>query len=686
MNSHKKNWQQQSDQLLQSTLSPRKRFLFKSVLFLFPILVLALLEVTLRVIDYGGNLHLVTRKKVAGKEYYVINRSVGARYFAHAGTVIPEPADDIFEINKSRNTIRIFCLGESTMAGFPYEFNATAPNFLRDQLQALLPQSKVEVINVGLAAVGSHVVLDFVKELVRYQPDLIIIYLGHNEFYGIYGLGSSIRIPGGRWMIKLTLALLNYRTFALVRSIVGWFKQKLFSQEPTDATLMEQMVREQTIPYGSALYRKAKETYRDNLQEIITTARSNNVPVLFSTLVSNIKDHPPFRTTFSETTTPQDRERWEHLIALGDRNVSKKNFQAAMEAYQRCIELDSLNATAFYKLGLVSYELQEFTESKKLLKRAKDLDALRFRATEEFQQELISICSSNNVPLARVDSTFDQHSPHGIIGQDLMLEHLHPNVKGYFLMGKTFAEAITRYNVLGRNLVGKQLTHQSDEEVWNVSGVTEFDQVLGKIRIDLLKHRWPFTSTNTAYRFIPNDSLEKIVFKYIKGYSYWSEARYELADYYQRTGDYQRARRECLAVLKVIPFSYQPLLRIADYYRMEGKRDSAKAAYARCIQTEDNPYARLKLAIILLEEERPEEAAAQIESAFAVAANTKIQLSSEVLASSYYLLGVAYAKAGKIDLAKANLQKSIAIDPTQEDAKSLLVQLSHLNSSPSSRR
>lgn len=664
----------------QESLPRKKHIVFAVIVFLLPCVVLIALEVTLRLLEYGGNLSLVVRKSVAGKEYYAINRSVASRYFGNSGVIVPEPADDKFEIVKANSTKRIFCLGESTMAGFPYDFNATAPSLLRDRLQDMFPQYNIEVINVGLSAISSYVVVDFVKELLPYQPDLFIIYLGHNEFYGIYGVGSTQQTLGGRWVTQATIALLHYKTFLLMRDVVGWIQQKIRAKGTSgDATLMGQMVREQYIPYQSDLYHTAKEQYENNLRQIIQTSQASNVPLLFSALVSNLKDHPPFRSTFSATTTPENKERWQQAFNAGEQSLSNKEFTKAESLFKQCIALDSLQATAYYKLGVTKYEVGKYEQAKLYFARARDFDALRFKATDEFQNILKNTCASFGVPLARVDSAFEAHSPHAIIGRELMTEHLHPNIQGYSLMAKTFAEAMRENRLLMPESTWSQTKPRTDEEYYEASQVTAFDELVGTIKIDLLQHKWPFTEA-TGYRFVPHSKTEEIVFKYVEGKTYWSEARYELSEYYAATKDFSRARKECLAVSKVIPYSYQPLLRVADYFRMEEKRDSAKVWYQRCIAAEDNPYARMKLAIVLLEEENPLHAAQQIETGFQVAAQKGIKLSNEASASSYYLLGVAYAKMGKMQEARDNLQRSLAIMPNQPDTRELLQQIDRFNS------
>ncbi|MBI3110272.1 MAG: tetratricopeptide repeat protein [Ignavibacteriales bacterium] len=658
--------------------SVTKERIFRGVLLLIPFLFLALLEMGLRLLEYGGNLDLVVTRRVGNRDVYSINRSAAARYFSTAGTVIPEPADDVFEMVKSDSTIRIFCLGESTMAGFPYDFNATAPGFLRDRLQMRYPDRKIEIINLGLSASSSYIVLDFVEELLAYQPDLFIIYLGHNEFYGVYGAGSSVRIPGGHHLTRFTIELLNFKTYLLLRDGIAWVRQSIASPSlRPGATLMEQMVREQHIPYGSPLYGAALDAYRDNLFRIIGAAKTARVPVMFSDLVSNEKDHPPFRPVFNETTVEAVRDEWRGLFSKAESLASQRRFAEALETYRRCMQLDSLNASAVYATGLLEYDRGWYDEARTLLQRAKDLDALRFRASEDFKAALRAVCKETGTVLAETDSAFRASSPHGIIGKNLMLEHLHPNLDGYILMADVFARTILERKILPVEDTAPPATPGDSSELYRRSGATIFDETVGRIRVEILTRQWPFQSRETPFLFEPSNPLERIVYRYIDGTLFWSTARYELADYFAASRDFERARLECLAVAKVIPYSYQPLLRVADYYRMEGIIPAAAAAYRRCIAVEDNPFARFKLAILLLEGEQAREAITHLGEGLKLSSRPGMNISPEAVVTSHYLLGVAYAKLGQWALASKELEQVLSLDPHHADARSLLQQIAH---------
>ncbi len=660
--------------------------LFTAIMLAVPVLLVAGTELVLRIAGYGGNQDLVIRANVAGRDFFTINRSIGKKYFAESVATIPEPFEDLFEIRKQKNTKRIFCLGESTIQGFPYEYHATAPAFLRDRLTAMLPDEKIEVVNVGLSAVGSFVVVDFMKDLLRYEPDLFIIYVGHNEFYGAYGVGSSVRSTGMPWMTRLSIGLLKYRTFLALRDLYSMVRHLIAREDRPTGSLMGQMVGNQSIPLGSAEYEEAKEIYRQNLLSIIALAKEHGVPVMFSTLVSNIREQKPFVSLFSPKTSEGTRKEWQELAGAGDSAYAEGNVAACLNDYARLPALDSAYAMGWFKYGQALCRAGRYEEAKVMLRRAKDLDALRFRATEEFQQVLTGVCLQEGIPLVRTDSAFEQSSTGGMIGSELMLEHLHPNIEGYFLMGKVFTDAIRSHAMLVSREEWERSPQHTDAEYMEMSTVSEFDRALGKIKVDLLMRRWPFHQGVEDLKFTPANPVENLVYNYIRGRIPWSEARYRTADYYAGLGSYELARRECRAVAKVLPFSYQPLLKLADYYRQEGDNAKARDAYIHCTAVEDNPFSRMKLAIIELESNDPKEAGKEIERALAVEQTGPHKMGTEALSTAYYLLGAAYARQDRLKDAKDALHHSIAIKADNGSARQLLEKVLGIERARTGRR
>ena len=53
-----------------------------------------------------------------------------------------------------------------------------------------------------------------------------------------------------------------------------------------------------------------------------------------------------------------------------------------------------------------------------------------------------------HVATVPIDSIFDSASPGGIVGDNLIVDHLHPNVKGYQLIGKAFYNSMEKLRYL----------------------------------------------------------------------------------------------------------------------------------------------------------------------------------------------------------------------------------------------
>jgi tetratricopeptide (TPR) repeat protein len=655
----------------------KKKKIFGYITLLFPIALLIATELLLRWFNYGGNLDLVVKTTIQGKEYYTLNREVARRYFTQKGIGVPEAYDDYFEIKKQPNTKRIFMLGESTMAGYPFDYNATAPRLLKDRLVQLLPQYNIEVINVGLAAVNSYTVLDFVKELVNYEPDAFIVYLGHNEFYGAMGIGSTEYLGQWRSLVNLYIQLRNFKLFLLVRDGIVSLRNLFHSDvTPQQGTLMEMMVREKVILHNSKEYQIAKSNFEANLRDIIKIAKEHSVPIVLSTLTSNIRDQKPFLAAFSKTTSEQAKKEWQSRIDKGMKLFHSGDFTQAKEQFQSAIQIDSLNAEAHFFLGKCHDTLGRYDEAKIAYQKARDYDGLRFRASTDFNQLIKLLCQNENVFLADAEKSFEDHSPHGLVGNTVMLEHLHPNFDGYFLLAKTF------YRTLFDNLLfaPKNEWHTernlSDEEFRKIAGVTEFDLECAKFRIFQLTNGWPFLHASEPQKeFIAENFVQELAVRYVIGKLPWSDARKKLAEWYTAIKQYKKALDEYHAFSKVVPYNYFPVMMMGDMYRMMDSTALAEQTYLKALQLQESPFVHVRLGMLYFEVDNIEKAIQEFELTLTSELKSDQLMDTRARSTVRYFLGASYGKSGNIEKAKMNLQLAVQIDPNNEDAKKMLAQI-----------
>ena len=209
-----------------------------------------------------------------------------------------------FPVVKAPGTLRIFVLGESTTVGYPYMHNGSFHRWLQYRLMHTFPDRDVEIINVSLTAVNSYTVLGFGKQVVDYQPDAVLVYTGHNEYYGALGVGSTSRIAGNRFLLQTVLRLRRLRLVqwfeAVIRSFHGHGEENPIDtrEEPAPKRWRPNnpspIVRPITMPVSASSVKIWKA--------FAACLATGKIPVFLSTLVSNEKDQPPLMSAAGSAT------------------------------------------------------------------------------------------------------------------------------------------------------------------------------------------------------------------------------------------------------------------------------------------------------------------------------------------------------------------------------------------------
>ena len=87
-----------------------------------------------------------------------------------------------FLLEKPENGFRLFCLGGSTVRGRPYTTESSFTRWLGLELAERTQGREVEAVNCGGLSYASYRLRPIVSEVLAYQPDLLIVATGHNEF------------------------------------------------------------------------------------------------------------------------------------------------------------------------------------------------------------------------------------------------------------------------------------------------------------------------------------------------------------------------------------------------------------------------------------------------------------------------------------------------------------------------
>ncbi len=578
--------------------NPGRIKVFKILVLSIPLLFFLLLEVALRVGGYGGNTDPFLKTEWKGREYYSVNPGVVKRYFSREGFQT-YTSRDMFEVRKRENAYRIFCLGASTTIGMPYMFNGSYSALLRDRLTTLFPDRHFEVINVGITAVTSYTVADLVHEILRYEPDLIILYTGHNEFYGALGIASTESIGKSWYAVRLYLTMRKVKTVLLIRDIL--FKvSSLFRGEdrPEGGTLMEEMAGSRSIPYGSADYTRAMRNFERNLRSIAGMAKRNKTGLLMSTVVSNLRDRPPFVSGFAPGTAEARRDEWNISMKAGRAALHAGDYEKALRFFETALSMDTTSADAQYAVAQCCDRLGNTERARRHYINARDFDQLRFRAGSDLNSIVRRVAGEERIPLVDMEEVFLRNSPDGIPDKELFWEHVHPTFDGYFLMAKEFCSALAAYGFPVPADEWNNTRARTDDEYRAFAGLTEFDHTVARLRIDYLTSRWPFTEDPEPFEFIPGNEVEKIAWEYLNHRIGWGSAHAELAKMYIGAGRFDLAEKEYLAIAKSSMHDPYYMMLTGDMQVAQKKHREAIATYAAALKIEESQFVYAKIALL----------------------------------------------------------------------------------------
>ncbi|MFY9151966.1 MAG: hypothetical protein WAO52_08130 [Prolixibacteraceae bacterium] len=530
---------------------------FSIIAISLPFVLLVLLEIVLRISGYGDNHSLfIQHPDREFQKYLVVNPEIGKKYFSNMP--YSEPAKDLFLKEKPADIFRIFVMGSSTVVGFPYDNNLMFSRILQERLRDAYPDKKIELVNTAITAINSFTLADFMPQILKQKPDAILFYAGHNEFYGAFGIGSNEAFVYNPLFIRLHLKLLDFRIYQLtintIGHISGLFKD-LSSKEDRKGTLMSKVVKDANIYYGSKTYKTGIENYERNLRSMLEMAKANQVPVFISDLVSNLRDLKPFK---SESTA---------------------DLKGADEYYITAVKFDQQG---------------QFDKAHENYILARDYDCVRFRASSDINtiiQELADRYQVHYVPTLKL---FNSNSPNGIPGNNLLTEHVHPNISGEFLLSESFYQAITQ-----SKLISGEINTQTEKSLKNFIkdyGYSELDYLIGKHRITNLKYHWPFIDDSQNYIdyrqiYKPSGRVDSLAFNVMAKQSMTlKDAHEQLAEMYEKKGDFMNAFKEYNSLTEISPYLGVYFRRAADCLLKMNDLPEAQHYYERSTEYIDSSF------------------------------------------------------------------------------------------------
>lgn len=586
-----------------------------------------------------------------------------------------------FAADKPDDGYRIFALGGSSAYGFPWGAEQAFPHVLAEALTETHPDRSFEAINAAAMSYGSHRLRILMHELVTHEPDLFVIYSGHNEFIERRFYSDHLARP--KALDGLTRVLSHWRLYSLLADLRD---RAATTEAPTDVGQMLgiDVDRETPSELVSAERSTVLERYRENLIAIVELARGAGAEIVLCTVPSNIADWKPNASRTERTLTAAEQRELEELLERED-PIAAERFPDHAQAWY-------VAATAHERAGRTA-------EAREAFVRARDLDAAPSRAPSAINAIVREVATETDAYLVDVERAFEEIAPDGLLGFNLFEDYVHPKPGAHARIAFEIWQRIEREGLIGAP------REPDPERFWAVVGGE--DELSSDAPEAASSAQTPAALFNLGVvlqnQGLPEQAMEKYraCLELHPGYHH---ARANLGRLLLEAGRIEEATTELRRTLEDAPTHLRALLGLAEARRRAGDLDEAIALARRgteadarspaawrllgllAFQRRELPEARRALARAV--ELAPESLSAQLQYGAVALGLDELDVAERAFGAARALapddnrarngLAAVAAKRGDYNRARELYGQSLSFDPQDGQAQSGLAAVERL--------
>lgn len=582
-----------------------------------------------------------------------------------------------FSVEKPEHAVRVFCLGGSTTYGRPYDDETSFSGFLRNGLVEADPDHHWDVINAGGISYASPRISLLMHELVQYQPDLFILYTGHNEFLEDRTYSSLIDMPDS--VREINGLASHIRTVSVIHRLIHGTNQDVEEENEFQdvETKLDRAVGPSVYHRDEAWQSEVAQQFKSNLERIITAAKSVDCPLILVTPASKQRDCEPFKSEHRSGMAAEELQEFELHFANSKAAFEKAELDQAVEEIQAALNLDEQFAHAQFLYGEILSAMKDYERAKEAFQKAIEEDVCPLRANQELIKIVQEVAKAYQLPVIDYVKLIEARSENSIPGEDWFLDHVHPTIGGHRLLAKELLEEIFTLKI----------AHPSDD--WSTE---QFDRVANQLEagIDSQKHAIALRNlakvlswagkqreadrlAQQAIELLPDDAETHCMAGFAairngslaQAQSHFEESLQQapgnvrslsgLGTVFSQRGEFETAQKIFEKAVSLDPKQIPAWFNLGNAFLEQGKHDQAIAAYLRALELEPNhPDAEKNLGLTFLADGNFELAIKHLEAAVQLEPNS---------AQRHAELGFILFDAGELSRSSTEFETALQLNP-----------------------
>ena len=548
-----------------------------------------------------------------------------------------------FPARKAEGVTRIFCIGGSTTYGRPYDDRTSFCGWLRLFLPLVDPSRRWEVVNAGGISYASYRVARLMEELADYEPDLFIVYSGHNEFLEKRTYDKLLKTPE---LVRNLGALLSRMRLYSALYDITYERGAMLSTEVS--ALLDRSVGPEDYHRDDEMRVAVLDHYRTSLTRMTHISERAGAKLILVTPASNIGDFSPFKSEPSSRMSAFDIRNVDTLKLAATKALEEGDHAYALTISEQALTLDDRDAELLYLKGQALRALARIEEARRVFTVARDEDVCPLRALTPVRAIVSDVARERNTGLVDFVRIVNEHSPDGIPGSELFLDHVHPTIEGNRLLALTIIQEMKRQGIV------------FPAATWNSTVIAEISEQL-ESSLDQQAHAVALKNLSNVLLWAgKHDEAERLVNLAMAATSQDGETHFQKATLLRRAGDNEAALVHYREAVRLAPWNPAVHKAFGVLLSEIGRKTEARVELETAIRLDRTLVeAHYDLGVVLgdLGEDRHAEAAYR----------ATLELDPNH-ADAYNNLGVILAKRGALAAAAQQFAKALRVDPNHRNA------------------
>lgn len=376
---------------------------------------------------------------------------------------------DVLETRPDNRGPLVLFYGASSTEGVPFDPTFSPVRWLELFLEDLEPQESFRLVNFGHGGATSADLAEAVAHGVQFDPDLVVVMVGNNEFLRrdeephpvqtrvvrrLRGTAvGRLVTEGSRWVRD------RVRVVRLEREIEREIQESKNHVTPLgvaeglasvgvaadEAELDElgdwekdffQPVDEPRRIPGSPLAAELITDLRFQLTSMVHSCRTGGVPLVVVSAPRNVRAEPRADCLIA---TGDDLVMWKARVRRGLAHERSGAWEQAVDWYRRAEEIDDTNARLAFQLAGCLEQLGDTAGALEQYERAIHFDLRRARMFDDVEAAIRSVCEELGVPYLDGQAAVARHDEDGILGFSTFVDQAHPTLLGQHRLARALA-------------------------------------------------------------------------------------------------------------------------------------------------------------------------------------------------------------------------------------------------------